>query len=224
MFRFLSMKLNSVFDSRYGFLLLHSVAALVLASNSMTARDPDVARLLHWLEGTFSTVEQSLHDSTVHGHHLVVRRCLWNDQSGDWLYAEFIDTVTAVPFRQEFWRIRTVEHGLIEHAIFTARQPERWRGGSQDTTILDGVNVSRDLLLRRGCEIYYQIGARFYYGRTTGLACPSDRPGATTVIVTMSPKEHWIELHERHINAVGDDIENRAKPVFYMKREIVAGG
>lgn len=217
------MRLNSVFGN--SFIRLCFVGALLCASTSAHAfqRDPDIERLLGWLEGTFSTVEQSLHDTTVHGHHLRVRRCLWTEPKTDWLYAEFIDTTTGAPFRQEFWRIRTVEHGLIEHAMFVPRAPERFRGATIDTTLLDGVDVAKDLVLRRGCEVYYQIGDRFYYGRTTGLACPSSWPGATTVILTLSPKEHWIEMHERHIDSMGQDVNNRSNPIFYMKRAIVAG-
>jgi hypothetical protein len=196
---------------------------LVALPAQSSSRDADIARLLGWLEGTFSTTEQARDDSTVYGHHLVVRRCLWGEKSADWLFAEYIDTVTGAPFKQEFWRISAVEHGLIEHAVFIARQPERWRGGTGDTAILLQLNVAKDLVLRRGCELYYQIGDRFYYGRTAGLACPSHRPDASTVIVTMSPKQHWIEYHERHINAVGEDVESRPNPIYYMKRDIVAG-
>jgi len=203
--------------------LIVLVVLILTTGRGLRARDADVARLLHWLEGTFSTIEQARDDSTVYAHLMTVRRCLSSDSGVDWLYVEFRDTLSDAPFRQELWRISVVEHGLIEQAVYDLKESGRWAGGTTDTTKLEGLDVQQHSILRRGCEIYYQIGARFYLGRTAGVACQSKVKGANALIITFTPREHWIEVLERHISASGENIEARTTPIYYMKREVVAG-
>jgi hypothetical protein len=138
----------------------------------------DVATLAEWLTGSFSSAAQAAADESFFDIRLHMQP-IWSDRDdGPWLYVEqAVATAQDSPYRQRVYRLREVEPGLLESAVFTLPDPEAAVGAWRDPDRLAGV-APADLEPRGGCSILLRRAGDAFVGSTLGTLCPSDLRGA----------------------------------------------
>lgn len=168
--------------------------------------DVDVERLLPWMEGSFSSEEQHKQD-TAFLHVVLHMKRIWKDRSdGAWFYVEqAMAAAQDRPYRQRVYQVRRVEQGMIESAVYTLKNPDAVKGAWQDTTVISALSP-KDLVKRRGCEVFLQADFGAYHGRTMGMACASDLRGASYATSEVTIRHDRFVTWDRGYNAANEQV------------------
>lgn len=169
-------------------------------------RDVDYERLLPWMEGSFSSEEQSKADTSFL-HVVLHMKRIWHDRTdGAWFYVE--QSMAAAqdrPYRQRVYNVRRVEQGMIESAVYAFKKPDAVVGAWKDTTLIVDMSPG-DLIKRRGCEVFLQADYASYTGRTMGMACASDIRGANYATSEVTIKHDRIVTWDRGYNMANEQV------------------
>lgn len=180
------------------------LAMMLCATTVWAQRDVDFERLLPWMEGNFSSEKQAEQDTSFFDVRLHMKRIWWDRTDGAWFYVEqAMATTPDRPYRQRVYHVHRIEQGLIESAVYTVKDAKAVIGAWKDTTLLDGL-TPKDLVIRRGCEVFLQADYASYVGRTMGTACASDIRGASYASSEVIIRHDRIESWDR-----GFDVENK---------------
>lgn len=172
-------------------------------------RDPTsdgVATLAEWLTGAFSSAAQAATDEAFFDIRLHMAP-IWSDRDdGPWLYVEqAVATAQDRPYRQRVYRLREIEPGLFESAVYTLPDPDAAIGAWEAPGRLDGLSPA-DLEARTGCSILMRRLGDAFVGSTLGTLCPSELRGAryatSEVRVTRDRLVSW----DRGFDAAGTQV------------------
>jgi len=172
-------------------------------------RDPasdGVATLAEWLTGSFSSAAQAATDDEFFDIRLHMAPIWAGREDGPWLYVEqAVASAEDRPYRQRVYRLREVEPGLFESAVFTLPDPDAAIGAWRASERLEGVSPV-DLEPRAGCAILMRRDGAAFVGSTLGTLCPSDLRGAryatSEVRVTLDGLVSW----DRGFDATGTQV------------------
>ena len=180
--------------------------------------DVDIERLLPWMEGSFSSEEQHKQD-TAFMHVVLHMKRIWHDRTdGAWFYVEqAMAAAQDRPYRQRVYHVRRVEQGMIESAVYTLKNPDAVKGAWQDTTLVSTLSP-KDLVKRRGCEVFLQADFGAYHGRTMGMACASDLRGASYATSEVTIKHDRFITWDRGYNAANEQVwGSTAGPYIFLR-------
>ncbi|MBN9399183.1 MAG: chromophore lyase CpcT/CpeT ['Candidatus Kapabacteria' thiocyanatum] len=186
---------------------------------AFAAEDVDYDRLVRWMEGTFSSAEHARRDTAFMDMTLHVKR-IWPDRrDGAWFYVE-LSRVDAEdkPERQMVYQVMRVEEGMIESIVWSVRNPDAVRGAWADSTIFEE-RSQKDLVRRRGCELYFQTDADRYVGGTHGMACASDIKGVSYMTSTITVMADGIMIWERGYSPTNEQLFGSKKQGYVFLRK-----
>ena len=197
-----------------------AVGLLALALVSATPGD-DLATLIRWMTGSFSSVAQAEADDRYRDIRLEMVP-IWTDRDdGSWLYVEQAAAAALDrPYRQRVYRVSEAEDGLFTSEVFSLPDPAALAGAFRDPARLDALEPG-DLSLREGCAVVLRIRKDgIFAGSTVGEGCASTLRGATyaTSIVTVGPE--GIESWDRGFDAEGNQVWGaEAGPYSFQRTE-----
>ncbi len=155
------------------------VSAEICAQQN-TESSGDYQRLLSWMSGSFSSLEQSQADSGYYDIRLHMVP-IWPERSDAfWLYVEqaVVDYMDQ-PYRQRVYRLTQLDDSTFESAVFTFEKPLRFAGAWRKKMPL--AKLTPDSLTERtGCAIILKTrGDTAFVGRTVENKCESSLRGAS---------------------------------------------
>lgn len=169
---------------------------ILFCKSAPTKKDADLARLVSWMTGSFSSHEQAQSDSNFFDIRLEMVQ-IWQDRAdGKWLYVEQAAASSLdKPYRQRVYRLTRLPDDTFESAVFTLHDPLKFAGEWKKELPLAGLTAD-SLELKDGCSIIlHQIAEGAFVGKTIEKNCPSNLRGAayatSEVTITESEMVSW---------------------------------
>ena len=175
------------------FLSLGSLNAQIeIPNQNENVEEDGLSLLASYLQGSFSSEEQSLRDTTYFNIILHMKR-MWHERTdGIWIYAEQASASSAdKPYRQRVYRLTQLPDGSFESAVFTFPDPLKYAGDWKSDKPLEDLNPSK-LSPRTGCSVLLvKNDDGSFTGSTKGKGCESDLRSAkyATSVVTITKDE-----------------------------------
>jgi hypothetical protein len=178
--------------------LLVILAGKLNAQDNPSAKDNsnDLSLLVSYMEGSFSSEEQSKADTNYFDIRLQMKR-IWTDRADAiWIYVEqAVSSKLDKPYRQRVYRVLPLKDGTIESVVFTFPDPLKYAGEwKKDEPLLD--LTPADLILRVGCSVFLsKVGDSSFVGSTRDKGCESDLRNAkyasSEVVINKDGMKSW---------------------------------
>ena len=202
------------------FLLIGNLNAQIeIQSETEKVSEDDLSLLASYMQGSFSSDEQSQKDTTYFNIILHMKR-IWHQRTdGIWIYAEQASATSAdKPYRQRVYRLTQLSDGSIESAVFTFPDPLKYAGEWKNDNPLEDLNPSK-LTQRTGCSVFLvKNDDGSFSGSTKGKDCESELRNAkyATSEVTIN-KERMISW-DRGFNDSGEQVWGAVKGGYIFKK------
>jgi CpeT protein len=171
---------------------------LFILAGKLSAQDNsnDLALLVSYMQGSFSSEEQSKVDTNYFNISLQMKR-VWADRSDAiWIYVEqAVSSKLDKPYRQRVYRVLPLKDGTIESAVFTFSDPLKYAGDwKKDEPLLE--LTPADLIQRVGCSVFLSKAADgSFVGSTRDKGCESDLQNAkyamSEVVINSEGMKSW---------------------------------
>jgi len=154
---------------------------LAVSINSFAKPKPktELMRLISYMEGSFSSQEQSEKDTNYFDIRLHMKR-IWSERKdGVWLYVEqAVASSLQKPYRQRVYHVTQIGKNKFQSEVYTFENPLRFAGDYKKDNGLASLTPD-SLKSREGCAVYLTKTKKGNYkGSTKGKDCPSDLRGA----------------------------------------------
>ena len=202
------------------FLLIGNLNAQIeIQSETEKVSEDDLSLLASYMQGSFSSDEQSQKDTTYFNIILHMKK-IWHQRTdGIWIYAEQTSATSAdKPYRQRVYRLTQLSDGSIESAVFTFPDPLKYAGEWKNDNPLEDLNPSK-LTQRTGCSVFLiKNDDGSFSGSTKGKDCESELRNAkyATSEVTIN-KERMISL-DRGFNDKDEQVWGAVKGGYIFKK------
>lgn len=193
------------------------------------APGPDVQALADWMEGSFSSRQQSLEDPEFFDISLRMKR-IWTDRAdGPWLYVEQARAdLPDKPYRQRVYRVSTdpAAPGEFRSDVYTLPEPvSRFTGAwTAQGPAADAIaaNSPSDLRLLDGCTVVlrYDRAADEFTGGTVGRGCASTRQGAAYTTSQISLRRDLLTSWDRGFDADDRQVWGAVKSGYRFVRVV----
>lgn len=179
----------------------------------------DLARLTAYMTGTFSSHAQSLRDTGFSDIRLHMAPIWPQRHDGPWLYVEQAEAGNPEkPYRQRVYRLRRLEDGSIESAVFTLKKPLRFTGAHHNPELLAGLSPD-SLDHREGCEVFLRRRPDgSFYGKTRDTSCASAHRGAAYATSEVTVTSQFLITWDRGFNASGEQVWGSERGGYYFAR------
>ncbi|MBE2257148.1 MAG: chromophore lyase CpcT/CpeT [Ignavibacteria bacterium] len=168
---------------------------LFISGKSSAQFDQKLEELGKWMDGSFSSQEQSKSDSDFFDIRLQMKR-IWADRTDAiWIYVEQATAEAQdKPYRQRIYKVTKVDDNLFQSEVFVMNEPLRFAGAYKDELLLGSLTPD-SLINRTGCAVFLSYTEGKYSGGTESKDCPSDLRGAkyatSDVIITSNSIISW---------------------------------
>lgn len=209
----------------YLFLILISLfigslhAQIEIPNQDENVEQDDLSLLASYLEGSFSSEEQSQKDTSYFNIVLHMKR-MWHQRTdGIWIYAEQASASAAdKPYRQRVYRLTQLSDGSFESAVFTFPDPLKYAGEWKNENPLEDLDPSK-LSLRKGCSVFLRKNDDgSFKGSTKGKDCESElrnaKYAASDVIIKKDAMISW----DRGFNDKDEQVWGAAKGGYIFKK------
>ena len=171
-------------------------AQIKIADDSQKDNMPDLALLVSYMQGSFSSEEQSKTDTSYFDIRLQMKP-MWTIRSNaHWIYVEqAVASKMDKPYRQRVYRVSQLPDGTFESAVFTFPEPLKYAGDWKKDNPLDELSPS-DLIERKGFSVFLvKNDDGSFSGGTKGKGCESDLRNAkyasSEVIINKNGMKSW---------------------------------
>jgi CpeT protein len=170
--------------------------ALVLQAQSIKLNKKDLKTLYGYMQGNFSSLEQSLKDTSYFNISLKMTKVKFKNTQGYWLYVEqAMATALDKPYRQRIYHLYANDDTTIVSKVYELKNSKQYIGGNNNKKLLKNITID-SLMDRQGCSIYlHKNAAGNYVGSTPSKECLSNLRGATyatsEVIIYPNKLESW---------------------------------
>ena len=150
-------------------------AQVEINDNSEKRGVDDLTLLSSYMQGTFTSEEQSKNDTTYFNIVLRMKR-IWTERTdGIWLYVEqAVATSESKPYRQRVYRLLRTDDGSIESAVFTIPDAIKYAGEWKKDNPLETLEPA-DLTQRKNCSVFLtRNDDNTFSGSTRGKGCESE--------------------------------------------------
>jgi len=179
----------------------------------------DIALLLSYMQGSFSSEEQSKADTNYFDIRLQMKP-IWTIRSdAHWIYVEqAVASKTDKPYRQRVYRVSQLPDGTFESAVFTFPEPLKYAGEWQKDNPLEGLSPS-DLTERKGCSVFLiKNDDGSFSGGTKEKGCESDLRNAkyasSEVVINKEGMKSW----DRGFNEKDEQVWGAANGGYIFKK------
>ena len=171
-------------------------AQINIADDSQKENLSDIALLLSYMQGSFSSEEQSKADTNYFDIRLQMKP-MWKIRSdAHWIYVEqAVASKMDKPYRQRVYRVSQLPDGTFESAVFTFPEPLKYAGDWKKDNPLEELSPS-DLIERKGCSVFLSKNDDgSFTGGTKGKGCESDLRNAkyasSEVVINKEGMKSW---------------------------------
>jgi len=146
---------------------------------STETADSSLARLVSYMEGSFSSEVQSIRDTSYFDIRLHIKR-IWTDRNDAyWLYVEqAVAKFMERPYRQRVYKVTRLNSDTLVSSVYEMRSPLRFAGAWKESTPLSSLSPD-SIVERQGCSVYLVKSENgTFVGATKPNTCLSDLRGA----------------------------------------------
>jgi hypothetical protein len=191
----------------------HAFSQQAAGEGPVPAAGGDLALLVSWMSGSFSSEAQSKGDGDFFDIRLEMAP-IWTDRTdGFWLYVEQAAADHRdKPYRQRVYHLTLQEDGTIRSDIYALPgEPLDYAGAWKDPAVLDDLQPGA-LVLRTGCAVMLRktAGDRFE-GGTAGHDCASSLRGARYATSEVVVTPHQMVSWDRGYDKAGEQIWGAVK-------------
>ncbi|NIM65424.1 MAG: hypothetical protein GTO51_05465 [Candidatus Latescibacteria bacterium] len=185
----------------------------------LDGEDEDLAQLVQWMTGYFSSEEQASADSDYVDVRLRMVR-IWQDRTdGYWLYVEQAIAIRQhKPYRQRVYHLTRLNEDTFESSVYMLPDPVhfvgKWRTPSAFSTLSPD-----SLQFREGCSILLKRkDANAFIGNTKGNSCASKLRGASYTTSEVIIKPDALISWDRGFDANGRQVWGTTKGGYIFKK------
>lgn len=209
----------------YLFLILISLfigslhAQIEIPNQDENVEQDDLSLLASYLEGSFSSEEQSQKDTSYFNIVLHMKR-MWHQRTdGIWIYAEQASASAAdKPYRQRVYRLTQLSDGSFESAVFTFPDPLKYAGEWKNENPLEDLNPSK-LSLRKGCSVFLRKNDDgSFKGSSKGKDCESELRNAKYASSDVIIKKDAMISWDRGFNDKDEQVWGAVKGGYIFKK------
>ena len=200
-------------------LLLFAIQITTFSKTFSQIKSIDTGKLVSFMEGSFSSEEQSKNDSDYYDIRLHMKRIWPEISSAYYLYVEqAVASAQEKPYRQRVYRITNTYEGRFESAVFTIKDPLRFAGEWKKENPL--TELTPDSLTRReGCSVILTLmNDDTYEGSTEGNNCESDLRGAKYATSEVRISKDEIISWDKGYDADGRQVWGAEKGGYVFKK------
>jgi hypothetical protein len=187
--------------------ILLALGSLLIFGNVQSQEmSDDLALLINWMTGEFSSAEQADSDTNYYDISLKMTR-IWPDKKkGAWLYveqamAENLDE----PYRQRVYFVNELGGGQFSSDVYLIPEEEKFVGAWKDPSLLSDL-TQFDLKYKEGCAVFLAYDGFQFTGKTNTGTCESDLRGASyatsEVSITRGVLKSWDRGYDEEGNQV----------------------
>lgn len=200
-------------------LLLFAILITTSSKTFSQIKSIDTGKLVSFMEGSFSSEEQSKNDSDYYDIRLHMKRIWPEISSAYYLYVEqAVASAQEKPYRQRVYRITNTYEGRFESAVFTIKDPLRFAGEWKKENPLTELTPD-SLTVREGCSVILTLMTNDHYeGSTEGNNCESDLRGAKYATSEVRISKDEIISWDRGYDADGRQVWGAEKGGYVFKK------
>jgi hypothetical protein len=181
--------------------------------------DRELARLAHWMSGSFSSAAQADRDTNFSDMRLHVVPIWPERHEARWFYVEqAAASQLDRPYRQRVYRLSRRSDGRFESAVYTLQDPMRFAGAWRDSVPLAGLTPD-SLTLRDGCAVILHFDRGAFVGGIEGNGCASDLRGAARATSEVLINEGRMVTLDRGWNAAGKQVWGSTHGAYEFVKE-----
>lgn len=133
--------------------------------------DVSLAKLVSYMEGSFSSEEQSKEDTTFLNITLDTKQIWKDNKDGAWLYVEQTAAWTpGKPYRQRIYHLEQNSDSTFTSATYKMFNPKDFIGGYSNPEMFDILTID-SLEVLKGCTLLLTYGDGMFTGKTEEGAC-----------------------------------------------------
>ena len=176
---------------------MKSILIIIVFINitAIAQTDSELDLLAGWMEGSFTSEQQSINDSDYYNISLEMKK-IWEDRKdGYWLYVEqAVSEMKEKPYRQRIYHLIS-EDGKIKSCIYSLPSEKNYIGAWKTPGVFNNLNPD-SLEIKEGCDVFIRrLDESTFIGSTNGRNCISTRRGAayatTEVTITKDCLISW---------------------------------
>lgn len=182
--------------------------------------DRELLTLKQWLQGSFSSEEQSKVDTSYFDVRLHIKQVWEKRKDAYWLYIEqFIAQFPDRPYRQRVYSLSRKSKDTLELKIFEIPEAIRFAGEWESKTPLKSLTPD-SLLERIGCNIsiVWDSTKKTFIGVAKNSICVSDIRGANYASTDLELSRESMLLWERGWTRKGQQVWGSVKGGYLFKR------
>jgi CpeT protein len=212
--------------ARSGIISTLVLIAVMLSVSSCPAQDiassGDLAKLVTWMAGSFSSLEQAESDTNFFDVRLEMIPIWTHRTDGYWLYVEQAAAGSLEhPYRQRVYHIAEIAAGTFESKVFTIPEPLRYAGCWKEEEPLSGL-APDSLSEKVGCAvILHSTGDTAFVGGTVLKECPSTHGSAVYAVSEVAVMSDRLISWDRGYDATGNQVWG-ARMGGYVFKKIAA--
>jgi hypothetical protein len=166
----------------------------------------ELALLVDWMSGYFSSAQQAALDREYYPIILVMHPVWLERSDAHWLYVEqAMEGFAAEPYRQRVYRVSAGEDGTFVSAVYELPEPERYVGTWRTDEPLAGL-APDDLIPRPGCRVILRRDGDSFSGSTVGSECESSLQGASYATSEVTITAEQVISWDRGYDAEGNQV------------------
>jgi CpeT protein len=205
------------------FVILATVFTLLLSAGLYAQQggnaSGDYQRLLSWMSGSFTSLEQSRADSGYYDIRLLMVP-IWPERSDAfWLYVEqAVADYMDQPYRQRIYRLTQLDDSTFKSAVFAFEKPLRLAGAWRKKMPLAKLTPD-SLTERKGCAIILKRqGDTAFVGSTVGKKCASSLSGASFATSEVNITEDELYSWDRGFDSKDNQVWGAEKGGYIFKK------
>lgn len=179
----------------------------------------DLLQLKTFIQGNFSTAQQSKMDTVFLSISLHMKQVWPQRNDGYWLYVEQAATETPdKPYRQRMYHLYLQDDSILVSQVFEFKDPARFIGYWKEPKRFDSIKFFA-LSSRAGCEVYLRKNNQGKFtGSTEGRDCQSSLRGASYATSEVLIDKTSIHSWDRGWNADSIQVWGSVKGPYQFKK------
>ncbi|MFM9907890.1 MAG: chromophore lyase CpcT/CpeT [Chitinophagaceae bacterium] len=200
-------------------LIIISLLATGYSLFSQKLGKKDLLQLKTFMQGNFSTAQQSKMDTAFLSISLHMKQVWPQRNDGYWLYVEQAATETPdKPYRQRMYHLYLQDDSILVSQVFEFKDPARFIGYWNEPKRFDSIKFFV-LSSRAGCEVYLRKNSQGKFtGSTEGKDCQSSLRGASYATSEVLIDKMNIHSWDRGWNADNLQVWGSVKGPYQFKK------
>jgi hypothetical protein len=191
---------------------------ILISSNIFAQTEKDFETLGNWMQGSYTSEEQSKNDSDYYSISLNMIRIWENRTDGYWFYVEQAASESIEkPYRQRISHL-VQENGLIKNIIFSLPDERKFIGGYNNPELFN--SLAPDSLEEKiGCEVIIKRQDKdTFTGSTVEDNCTNNLRGASYATSDFTITSTMLISLDRGYNDKGQQVWGAEKGGYIFKK------